>query len=105
MPSRSSDGAHDAIRKTLAEAIAGRVAVEEVLELPASRLHTVPGFDTAVFSYFSDVPFLSNWGTPLLIGPGSIHVAHTDREHIRIAELTQAVDVYARLATSLLASE
>jgi acetylornithine deacetylase len=97
-------GAHDAIRKTLAEAIAGRVAVEEVLELPAIRLHTVPGFETAVFSYFSDIPFLSTWGTPLLIGPGSIHVAHTEREHIRIGELTQAVDVYERLATTLLAS-
>ena len=97
-------GAHDAIRKTLAEAIAGRVAVEEVLELPASRLHTVPGFETAVFSYFSDIPFLSNWGTPLLIGPGSIHVAHTEREHIPIAELLQAVDVYEKLATTLLSS-
>jgi acetylornithine deacetylase len=97
-------GAHDAIRQTLAEAIAGRVAVEEILEVPAIRLHTVPGFDAAVFSYFSDIPFLSNWGTPLLVGPGSIHVAHTDREHIRIGELTQSVDVYEKLATALLAS-
>ena len=95
-------GAHDAIRAILAEAIAGRVAVEEVLELPASRLHTVPGFETAVFSYFSDIPFLSNWGTPLLIGPGSIHVAHTEREHIRIGELTRAVEVYETLAATLL---
>jgi acetylornithine deacetylase len=95
-------GEHDPIRQILAEAIAGRVAVEEVLELPASRLHTVPGFDTAVFSYFSDIPFLSNWGTPLLIGPGSIHVAHTEREHIRIGELAQAVDVYEKLAAALL---
>lgn len=95
-------GDHDAVRATLAAAVAGRVKVEEILELPAVRLHTVPGFETAVFSYFSDVPFLSNWGTPLLLGPGSIHVAHTDREHIRIGELREAVEVYARLATMLM---
>jgi acetylornithine deacetylase len=76
--------------------------VEEVLELPAVKLHTVPGFETAVFSYFSDIPLLTAWGTPLLLGPGSIHVAHTDREHLRIDELNEAVEVYARLARTLL---
>lgn len=95
-------GDHDAVRATLAEALAGRVTVEEILELPAVRLHTLPGFETAVFSYFSDVPFLSNWGTPLLLGPGSIHVAHTDREHVALAELHQSVEIYARLASALL---
>lgn len=97
-------GPHDPVRDTLTRALAGRVTVEEILELPAVRMHTVPGFDTAAFSYFSDVPFLSNWGTPLLIGPGSIHVAHTDREHLAIDELHHAVDVYERLAAALLAS-
>lgn len=95
-------GEHGPVREKLHAALAGRVAVEEILELPAVRMHTVPGFDTAVFSYFSDVPFLSNWGTPLLIGPGSIHVAHTDREHLAIDELHRAVDVYERLAAALL---
>ena len=95
-------GDHDELRQALHKAIAGRVAVEEVLELPAMRMHTEPGFDTAVFSYFSDIPFLSKWGKPLLLGPGSIHVAHTDREHLRIDELHQAVDVYERLARTLL---
>jgi acetylornithine deacetylase len=64
----------------------------------------VAGFETAVFSYFSDIPFLTNWGTPLLLGPGSIHVAHTEREHIAIDELNRAVDIYEKLAVSLLAS-
>ena len=85
-------------------ALAGRVEIAEILELPAVKMHTVPGFDTAVFSYFSDIPFLTNWGTPLLLGPGSIHVAHTDREHIAIDELTRAVDIYEKLATALLSS-
>ncbi len=97
-------GDHDAIRATLAAALANRVTVQEILELPAVRLHTVAGFETAVFSYVSDVGFLSNWGTPLLLGPGSIHVAHTDREHVAIAELDQAVDLYATLARTLLSS-
>ena len=97
-------GEHEPVRAELHRALGGRLGIQEILELPAVRMHTVPGFDTAAFSYFSDVPFLSNWGTPLLIGPGSIHVAHTDREHLAIDELTRAVDVYATLATSLLAS-
>lgn len=95
-------GDHDALRKTLAAIVGGRVEVQEILELPSVRLHTVPGFETEVFAYFSDVPFLSNWGMPLLLGPGTIHVAHTDHEHVRIADLEKAVDLYADLATSLL---
>jgi acetylornithine deacetylase len=96
-------GDHQLVREVLAKALAGRVDVQEILELPAVRMHTVPGFETAVFSYFSDVPFLSNWGTPLLLGPGSIHVAHTDHEQISLAELNQAVEIYEKLAISLLA--
>lgn len=97
-------GAHGPVREVLAKTLAGRIAVQEILELPSVRLHTVPGFETAVFSYFSDVPFLTNWGTPLLLGPGSIHVAHTDREHLAVDELNRAVEAYATLATTLLAS-
>lgn len=95
-------GEHDPVREVLTAAVAGRVEVQEILELPAVRLHTVPGFDTEVFAYFSDVPFLTNWGTPLLLGPGTIHVAHTDHEHVLIADLDRAVDMYADLARSLL---
>jgi acetylornithine deacetylase len=97
-------GEHQPLRDILHRVLANRVEIEEILELPAVRMHTVPGFDTAVFSYFSDVPFLSNWGKPLLIGPGTIHVAHTDREHIAIADLDRAVETYATLAATLLAS-
>jgi acetylornithine deacetylase len=96
-------GDHDTLRAAVAKAVAGRVEVEEILELPAVRMHTVPGFETAVFSYFSDIPYLSNWGTPLLVGPGTIHVAHTDRESLALAELDRAVDVYEKLAAALLA--
>lgn len=92
----------DTIRRLVAERVGARLAVEEVLHVPLVRLHTVPGFTTAVFSYATDVPFLNNWGTPLLYGPGSIHVAHTDHEFLALAEMRAAIDGNVRLATELL---
>jgi acetylornithine deacetylase len=93
---------HDEVRNVLRQVVKDRVAVEEVLEVPPVHLQTVPGFDTGVFAYTTDIPLLGKWGTPLLLGPGSIHVAHTDQEHVRLAELEEAVTLYARLATELL---
>ena len=77
------------------------VTIAHVLEVPVARLHTLPGFETAVFPFTTDVPFLTRWGTPLLVGPGSIHVAHTDEEHVAIADLHAAVDLYQMLAERL----
>ena len=80
-----------------------RVAIEHVLEVPPVRLKTVPGFETAVFPYTTDIPFLPKWGEPLLFGPGSIHLAHTADEFVSIAELTAAAGHYVTLAKTLLA--
>ncbi len=91
--------------KTVREALSvveGLVGVEHVLDIPAVRLHTLPGFETAVFPYTTDVPQLTNWGKPILVGPGSIHVAHTDHEHIAIDELHSAVGIYESMARQLL---
>ncbi|MGE3178682.1 MAG: M20/M25/M40 family metallo-hydrolase [Vicinamibacterales bacterium] len=90
------------VRRAL-EAIASRVAIEHVLEVPPVTMLTVPGFDTAVFPYTTDIPFLDRWGQPLLYGPGSIHVAHTADEWVAVDELTAAVDGNVRLARALLA--
>ena len=79
------------------------VAIEQVLDIPAVRMHTLPGFETAVFPYTTDVPLLTRWGTPLLLGPGSIHVAHSDDEHVSVDELHQAVELYERIARQLFA--
>lgn len=95
-------GDHAVLRERLREAVTGLVEVEDVLEVPPVRLRTLDGFDTGVFAYTTDIPFLPAWGTPLLLGPGSIHVAHTDGEHVRIAELEAAVGLYERLAHALL---
>ena len=80
-----------------------RVAIEPVLEVPPARLGTVPGFETAVFPYTTDIPFLSDWGQPLLFGPGSIHVAHTANEFVETGALDVAVAGYVRIARQLLA--
>lgn len=63
-----------------------------------ARLTTLPGFPTSVAAYATDIPKLGNWGKPLLFGPGSIHVAHTDGEFVELTELRAAVDAYASLA-------
>jgi acetylornithine deacetylase len=78
------------------------VTIEPVLDIPAVRMHTLPEFETAVFPYTTDVPLLTRWGTPLLLGPGSIHVAHTDDEHVSVDELNHAVELYERIARQLL---
>lgn len=96
-------GPHDDVRAVLHAVVGERGRVTEVLEVPPVRLTTAEGFDTAVFAYTTDIPFLGSWGTPLLLGPGSIHVAHTDREHVPVAELHEAVERYVRLARQLLA--
>jgi acetylornithine deacetylase len=97
-------GPHDQVRAVLAATVGERARVTEVLEVPPVHLQTPDGFETAVFAYTTDIPFLTAWGAPLLLGPGSIHVAHTDEEHIRVAELLEAVDLYSNLAATLLAT-
>lgn len=79
------------------------VEVREVLRIPAVHLRTVPGFDTMVAAYTTDIPaFGGKWGQPFLIGPGTIHVAHTEREHISKRQLAEAVEVYQRLVKRIL---
>jgi acetylornithine deacetylase len=81
----------------------GRAEVEFGSHIPAQRFHTVPGFEVAAVAYTSDIPLLGRWGTPLLFGPGSIHVAHTPDEYVEVAELRASVETYQRLARTLLA--
>ena len=77
------------------------VTIEEVLESEPVRMHTVPGFDTAAFPYMTDIALLPRWGKPLLYGPGSILVAHTDDEYIEVAHLERAAADYVTLARQL----
>ncbi|HET7221355.1 MAG TPA: M20/M25/M40 family metallo-hydrolase [Vicinamibacterales bacterium] len=96
-------GSADDILRTL-RALEPRVRVEEVLRVRPIRMHTVPGFHTHVFPFTTDVPFLDRWGAPLLFGPGSILVAHTDGEFVALDELETAVAGFERLARGCLSA-
>jgi acetylornithine deacetylase len=76
--------------------------VEFVLEIPFVKLRRVDGLPTMIAAFTTDIPALTNWGEPLLIGPGSIHVAHTEREYISKKELLAAVELYCEIAKRLL---
>ena len=82
----------------------GRAEIEFGSYIPAQHFHTMPDMETAPVAYTSDIPLLTKWGTPLLFGPGSIHVAHTPDEYIDVDELRTSVDTYERLARTLLSS-
>jgi len=90
------------IKKVLKPWAQGRAELEYGSHIPAQHFHTVPGFSTAPMAYTSDIPLLGNWGTPLLFGPGSIHVAHTPDEYIEESELRASVDSYVTLVKHLL---
>jgi acetylornithine deacetylase len=89
--------------KILEAALAGRAKVEYLSEHEPIHLHTTPGLEQCVVRFTTDIPYLSNWGKPLLVGPGSILNAHTEHEYITKRELNAAIDIYARLVTALLA--
>jgi acetylornithine deacetylase len=90
------------IREALAQVLAGRAVAREQYTTPAQRLEPFPGLPTRVVSFTTDIPsFGAAWGKPFLIGPGSIHDAHTAEEHISKQQLLQAVDIYSEMITTL----
>jgi acetylornithine deacetylase len=95
-------GPSEETRKAIEQAAAGLAEVEFTLEIPFIRMRHVEGLDTMVAAFTTDVPALTNWGEPLLLGPGSIHVAHTPYEKIAKKELLTAVDLYVELAQRLI---
>ena len=93
----------DEVWRMLETWVAGRATLERGSLVPAMRLSAVPGFETTIVAFATDVPELTRWGTPYLYGPGSIHVAHTSEERVTREELLAAVDGYVRLAEAALA--
>lgn len=77
------------------------VSVEEVLRVAPVRLCTVPGMPAASFPFTTDIPLLDRWGEPLLYGPGSFLLAHTDDEHLALEEFAAAIDGYVRIVRHL----
>ena len=76
--------------------------IDPSLEIPVHRAPSLPGWPETAVAYSSDLPFFGAWGTGYQLGPGSIHVAHTDREHLRKQDLLAGVDRYEQLARTLL---
>jgi acetylornithine deacetylase len=97
-------GPVDPLRAMLEEWARGKAELEWGSYIPAQHFHTISGFDVAPVAYTTDIPLLNRWGTPLLFGPGSIHVAHTTDEYIDVRELRAAVDSYERIVRALLAN-
>ncbi|MBI2796172.1 MAG: M20/M25/M40 family metallo-hydrolase [Gemmatimonadetes bacterium] len=96
-------GDPEPVRALIEEWAEGKAEIEWGSFIPAQRFHVIPGFDVVPVAYTSDIPLLSRWGTPLLFGPGSIHVAHTTEEQVSVAELRASVDAYVRIVRALLA--
>ena len=97
-------GPSEGLRKQILQAVGNLAEAEFVLELPFMKLRTVEGIESMVAKFTTDIPSLSKWGTPVLLGPGSIHVAHTEREYISKKQLHEAVDLYCKIAKQLLES-
>jgi acetylornithine deacetylase len=92
------------IRAALHEAVSGRGELKEILHTPALHLEALNGFKTSIVAYTTDIPnFAGAWGKPFLIGPGSIHVAHTAEERIPKQELLDAIAIYTHMAQKLVA--
>jgi acetylornithine deacetylase len=89
-------------RAAIEECAKGLAEVDFTLEIPFVRLKAVEGLPTMVAKFTTDIPQLSNWGEPLLLGPGSIHVAHTPYEKLAKRELLEAVELYVKVAKGLL---
>jgi len=95
-------GPADALRREITETVGELAEVHFTRETPFLRLRTLSGLATMVAAFTTDIPSLLNWGEPLLLGPGSIHVAHTTGEFVEKAQLVEAVEIYCAMARKLI---
>jgi acetylornithine deacetylase len=91
------------LRQQITRTVEGLAEASFTLEIPFVKLRTVEGVPTMTAAFTTDIPALTNWGEPVLLGPGSIHVAHTTREFLSKRELHECIDLYVRTAKQLLA--
>jgi acetylornithine deacetylase len=97
-------GPTEKLRREIVEAVGTLAKVDFYLEIPFLRLRTVEGLPTMIAAFTTDIPALDKWGEPVLLGPGSIHVAHTDGEYVEKKQLSDAVDLYCSITKKLLAT-
>jgi acetylornithine deacetylase len=94
-------GPSDQLRAQIREAVGELVRIDFTLEIPFVRLRTLDALPTMVAAFTTDIPALGNWGEPLLVGPGSIHTAHTEGEYVEKKQLHEAVELYCAIAKRL----
>ena len=94
-------GPSEELRGEIVATVGELTKVKFTLEIPFIRLRTFEGLPTMVAAFTTDIPALSNWGQPLLVGPGSIHVAHTEEEYVEKQHLQEATGLYCRIAQKL----
>lgn len=94
------------IRDLFAAALGSRAQLKEILSIPIMRFHRMNGYPTTIVSYTTDVPYLfRSWGTPFLIGPGDIYLAHSAEERVSKSQLTAAVEIYCDVVRRLLSGD
>lgn len=96
-------GPSEETRHALQRAVSGLAEIDFTLEIPFVRMRALEGVPTMIAAFTTDIPALTNWGEPLLLGPGSIHVAHTPHERLAKRELLDAIDLYTEIASRLVA--
>src|SRR5262249_16789344 len=94
-------GRSERLRSQIIEAVGDLATVAFVLEVPFVRLAALDDLPTTVASFTTDIPALRNWGEPMLIGPPSIHVAHTEHEYVEKNQLAEGVELYCSIARRL----
>jgi acetylornithine deacetylase len=94
-------GSAEGLRREITETVGDLAEVRFARETPFLRLRTLDGLPTMVVAFTTDIPSLPNWGEALLLGPGSIHVAHTEGEFVEKAQLVDAVEIYCSMAKKL----
>lgn len=90
------------LREQIISTVGALAHVDFTLEIPFMKLRTMAGMPTMTAAFTTDIPALTNWGEPVLLGPGSIHVAHTTGEFLAKRELFDCIDLYVRVAKQLL---
>ncbi len=94
-------GSSEKLRADIVAAVHSLATADFTLEIPFTRLGRFNDLPTMIAAYTTDIPSLTNWGEPLLVGPGSIHVAHTEREYVEKKQLADAVELYCAIAKKL----
>jgi len=94
-------GPSEELRRQIVETVGELAEVAFTREAPFTRMRTLDGLPTMVAAFTTDVPSLTSWGEPLLLGPGSIHVAHTESEFVEKKQLEEAVELYCAVARKL----